>query len=112
MCYSIFSIQFAIDEEIMPNSSELKLIRLNSCNVNLPDDPSFPFRLEAVFSPPEFLIVAFICMHGGSEDLVVRAMTKEAMEEFIATEHLRQHPRLRRLTVTGPDGVLEEITQL
>ncbi len=93
----------------MPDDSELKLIRLNSSNVDVPDDPSLPFKLEAVFSPPEFLIVAFICMHGGSEELVVRARTKETMDTFIATEYLRQHPRLRRLIVTGPDGVLEDI---
>ena len=87
----------------------IKLIRLNSQNVNLPDDPSFPFKLEASFSPPEFMEVAFVSLYGGSEDLTIRGMTKEAMDKFVEVNRLRTHPRLRRLTVTGPTGILEQI---
>ena len=54
------------------------------------------------------MIVAFIGLYGGSEDIVVRSMTKEALDEFIKENDLRTHPRLRRLTITGPDGFEEK----
>jgi len=87
----------------------LKLIRHNASGVNMPDDPSFPFKLEGNFSPPELMNVAFVLMHGGSEEIVVRAMTKEAMDKFVETNNFRTHPRLRHLTITGPDGVVEKV---
>ena len=87
----------------------LKLIRHNASGVNTPDDPSFPFKLEANFSPPEFMNVAFVLMHGGSEEIVVRSMTKESLDKFVEMNNLRTHPRLRRLMITGPDGVVEQL---
>jgi hypothetical protein len=88
----------------------IKLIRHNAGGVNEPDDPSYPYKLEASFRPPEFMIVAFIGLYKGSEEIVVRGMTQKALEEFISENHLRSHPRLRQLTITGPKGeVLEKI---
>ena len=87
----------------------LKLIRHNASNADLPDDPSLPFKLEANFSPPEFMIVTFIGLFGGSEELVVRSVTKEALDQFMTGQDLRRHPRLRHLTITGPDGIIEQI---
>jgi hypothetical protein len=50
-----------------------KLIRHNASKVNLDDDPSFPFKLEANLRPPEFMVEAFVCLYGGgSEEVVVR----------------------------------------
>ena len=92
--------------EIIPG---LKLIHHNSSGVNLPDDTSFPFKLEGNFSPPEFMNVAFVLLYGGSEEIVVRAMTTEALYKFIETNRLLAHPRLRRMTITGPDGLVEEV---
>jgi len=89
----------------------IKLIRHNASNVNLPDDPTFPFKLEANFRPPEFMIVAFIGLYGGSEEIVVRGMTKDALDKFVEANGLRTHPRLRRLTITGPDGIMEQLPQ-
>lgn len=86
----------------------LKLIHHNAGGVRLPDDPSFPFKLEANFCPPEFMSVAFVLMHGGSEEIVVRGMTRESLEKFVEMNSLRTHPRLRRLTITGPDGIVEQ----
>lgn len=86
----------------------LKLIR-DAGGANLPDDPSFPFKLEANFRPPEFMNVAFVLMRGGSEEIVVRSMTKESLDKFVEMNNLRAHPRLRRLTITGPDGIVEQV---
>ena len=81
----------------------IKLIRHNAGGINEPDDPSMPWKLEANFRPPEFMNVAFVLMHGGSEEIVVRGDTREALEEFVEENNLRTHPRLRRLTITGPE---------
>jgi hypothetical protein len=69
----------------------LKLIKHNASNVNLPDDPSYPYKLEANFRPPEFMQVAFVFMHGGSEEIIVRGMTVEALNRFIDENNLRHH---------------------
>lgn len=81
----------------------LKLIQHNAGGVNIPDDPTYPYRLEASFRPPELMIVTFIALHGGSENIVVRGMTQEALEEFVEENDLKNHPRLRSLTITGPE---------
>lgn len=91
--------RYIMSDRIIPG---LKLI-YQTGGQRLPDDPSFPFKLEANFRPPEFMNVAFVLMHGGSEEIVIRGMTKEALDEFIKENQLLTHPRLRRLTITGPD---------
>lgn len=93
-------------DEVIPG---LKLIYHSGGGVNVPDDPLFPFKLEGSFSSPEFMRVTFMWMRGSSEEIVVRAMTKEALDKLIEQNDFRNHPRLRRLTITGPDGVIEEI---
>lgn len=81
----------------------IKLIRHNAGGVNLPDDPSYPWRLDVNLRPPEFMDFAFILLHGGSEEIVVRGMTKEALEEFVELNGLSDHPRLRSLEITQPE---------
>ena len=91
---------------------DLKIIRLNSHRIDEPDATwaaTYPYKLTANLRPPEFMQVAFICLHGGSEELVMRGKTPEALNRFIAQNDLRQHPRLHVMLVTGPDGVIEEI---
>lgn len=90
----------------------IKLIRHNAGGVNLPDDPSLPFKLEGLFRPPEFMVMAFIGLCGGREEFVVRGMTKEALDEFVETNNFRTHPRLISLTVTGTDGFVERFPPL
>jgi hypothetical protein len=92
------------DHETMADIPEIKLIKHNAGGVSEADDPSFPFKLEASFSPPSFMAVTFVMMHGGSEDIVVRGMTQEALERFVDANSLRSHPRLRSLTITGPEA--------
>lgn len=78
----------------------IKLITHNAGGVNNPDDPTYPWVLNANFGPPEFMEMAFICMHGGSEVIKVRGKTKEALEEFVKVNRLNNHPRLREITIT------------
>ncbi len=86
----------------------IKLIRHNASGVNEPDDSSMPYKLEASFRPPEFMTMAFIGLCGGSEEIVVRAETHKALDKFLKVNDLRKHPRLRRLTITGPKGIEEQ----
>lgn len=88
-------------------TEDLKLIKLNSHRINEPDTvwaTSHPYKISADLRPPEFLQVAFICLYGGSEELIVRGKNR-----FVAKNNLRQHARLRRMLITGPKGVIEEI---
>ena len=87
----------------------VKLIRHNASRIDGPDDPSFPFKLEVSLRPPEFMAIAFMGLYGGSEEIVIRAMTKEGIEECIVRNEMRTHPRLRHLIITGPNGELEKI---
>jgi hypothetical protein len=89
----------------------LKLIRLNTARINEPDDPSYPYKLDMNLSPPELMQVTFVMLHGGSEELVVRSMNREAIDKFIEANDLRRHPRLRRMTITGPNNFQEVISR-
>lgn len=75
------------------------------------DDTGYPYRLEVNLRPPELVEVAFIMLHGGSEEIVVRAQTRSALDQFINLNEFRKHPRLRRMTITGPDGLRVEMNR-
>jgi hypothetical protein len=89
-------------------TEDLKLIQLNSSGVNEPD---YPYKLEVNLRPPEFMQVTFVMLYGGSEVMVVRGMTREAIEKFVDQNDLRRHPRLRRMTISDSNGTHEEITR-
>lgn len=89
--------------------SDLKLIKHNVGHINEPDDPSYPYKLELNFRPPELMQVTFVMLYGGSEEMIVRGKTREAIEHFIAVDDLRHHPRLRRGTITNADGSCEDL---
>ena len=81
----------------------VKLIRHNMGGVNNPDDPSFgPFRMDMVCRVPEFMSVAASFIYG-REEVVVRGKTREALEELIASNGFRTHPRLQKLEITEPE---------
>ena len=89
----------------------LMLIRLNSLRIDEPDEDyasEYPYKLDVNLSPPELMVVTFVMLHGGSEAMIVRGKTREAIDQFIALNDLRHHPRLRRMTITGPDDLREE----
>lgn len=97
----------------MPNKviDGVKLIKHNASGINNPDDTSYPYKLEMSLSPPLFMDIAFIGIHGASEEILVRGKTEEALTELIDLNNFRTHPRLRQLTLTGPDGVILTIEQ-
>lgn len=82
----------------------IKLIKHNAGNVNLPDDSSYKYKLEASFQPPEFMVIAFIGLYGGNEEIIVRGKSRKVLDKFINANNLLNHPRLRALTITGPDN--------
>lgn len=90
-------------------SEDLKLIHLTG-TVDQPDDPIYPYKLEVNLRPPELMQVTFIMLHGGSEVIVVRGKTREAIDRFIDQNKLRQHPRLRRMILSGPSITREELS--
>lgn len=81
----------------------VKLI-LHTGECERPDDPTMPFRLDLSMRHPEFMIVASVCMHGGSERVVARADTANELTDWMRTHGLDRHLRLNRWTITGPDG--------
>ena len=89
----------------------VKLIRHNAGKINLPDDPTLPFKLEVVLTAPEFMRVAFVMLHGGSEVAVIRATTLAELEGVIKDYAFRTHPRLGTMVVTGPEGVIETVNR-
>jgi hypothetical protein len=95
---------------IVADTEDLKLIRLTGA-VDQPDDPSYPYKLEVNLRPPELMQVTFIMLHGGSEVIVVRGKTRAAIDRFIDQNDLRQHPRLRRMSLSGPGSTREEIAR-
>lgn len=89
--------------EVIPG---LKLIHRTGA-VDLPDDPSIPWRLEVNFSPPEFMPVLFALTYGGTDLCVVRGETLEGIRRFVEINDFRTHPRFRRYAITGPGGFSE-----
>ena len=89
-----------------PPSSSLVVILHVGGNINRPDDPSKPWCLDVRLRPPEFMAVAFVMIYGGAEIMKVRADTREELDAFVHELALLDHPRLTRLTITGPDGVV------
>lgn len=90
------------------STEDTKLIHHNAGGTNLPDDPSYPWKLYVNLAPPEFMGVAFCMLHGGSEEIVVRGMTRETLIAFADEHGLNEtHPRYRRMEITGP-GVTED----
>ncbi len=79
--------------------------------LNRPDHTgaaTMPYLLKVALRPPSFMAVTFVMLYGGREEIVVRGVTREALESFVALNDMRRHPRLVSLTITGPDDVNEE----
>ena len=85
-----------------------KIISANTHGIDFPDDPSYPYKLEASFRHAGFMQVTASLMFGGSEQIVVRGMTAEALLKLATGNEWTTHPRLNRLTITGPDGAVVE----
>ena len=92
----------------------LRVVRFTGMLIADPGDTDasgYPYRLEVNLSPPELMLVASVMLHGGCEEVVVRGKTRAAIDQFVDRTDLRAHPRLRRMTITGPGGLREEVRQ-
>lgn len=79
---------------------KVKCIYHNAGGINGERDPAFPFMMEVNLQPPDFMIVAFVMMHGGSEVLRIQGMTVEDL----MSNSLSDHCRLRRIVITDSGG--------
>ena len=90
----------------------IKIIRLNTSGINDPDEPDFPWKLEASFTPSEFLLMATMTIYDGSEEMVVKGRSREDLIEFLKLEnHLITHSRLRSMVIIDPEGAQEDVTK-
>jgi len=87
--------------------AEIKIIRHLPSGIDVADDPSLAFLVEVNLRPPGIMSVAFAMRCGGSEHLVARCATRAAVDRFFDRTAFRDHPRLRWIKVTGPDGAVE-----
>ena len=69
-----------------------------------PVKATHPWRLYVNLRPPEFMEIAFICLYGGSEEVVGRGVTRKVLEKFLDEHDIRTHPRLRYYRITDPEG--------
>lgn len=83
-----------------PDVVDIKLIYHTGVFKGADDDAAaLPFRLTVNFSPPEGGGVMWALMHGGSEVVVVRSPTRDAIDTFITRNTFPTHPRFRWLVV-------------
>lgn len=68
-----------------------------------------PYKVYVNMRPPEFMEVTWALMYGGSEEVVAWAKDRAAVDLFLDKGELRDHPRLRRIEITAPDGTVERI---
>ena len=55
---------------------------------NFDDDLDLPFKVYVNLSPPSFMRVAFVMLHGGSEEIIARAESLEWAEDFLKRNNL------------------------
>jgi hypothetical protein len=78
--------------------------------IKLPDDPKFPWRLEATLRAPSSTSkMSFLIQHGSFERVVVKGKDHKALMKYI-DQTLKDHARLISVTITDPDGKEDTIT--
>jgi len=75
-------------KEEIPAIPGIKLI-YQTGGQNIADDPSYPFKLKINLRPPEFMVIAWIGLYGGSEEVIVRGMTREVIDKFIEVNEVK-----------------------
>ncbi len=86
-----------------------KVIAHNVSGLLEADDPSFPYKAEALLAHPDFHRVAFIIMFGSCEELIVRAKSLRALNRRLRKLGIRTNSRLEELVITGPQGEIEHL---
>ncbi len=98
-----------------PPIEGIKLFVLNTSGVNRleteADIKEYPVRLEVECRlQGVFMDFAAICIYGPTERVVIRGKTLEALQEFNQRNgDFSRHPRLQRVTWTGPDLELVQL---
>ena len=82
----------------------VRLVYATGQCVRKPDDFKFPFVLYLNCRPPDFMELAFIAMHGGSEEVIVEGESESALMELVRLNEWETHPRLRELTIMERDA--------
>lgn len=91
-------------------TGQIKLITHNTRNIDLPDDPSLPFKLDLVLTLSGVMMDFAASMIWGDEHIVIRAATLDALRAVMQDFGLSPAmPRFRNLTITGPDGEIERV---
>jgi hypothetical protein len=92
------------------NPFGVKLIYHNHGGINLPDDKSMPYKLEATYRRINFMPITLMGMGiVGPEKIIIRGNTFMALKRIMRMNGYGTHPRLSSLTITGPDGVELEL---
>lgn len=71
------------------------------------DHEEYPFCFKWTGRPPSLPGIAWAFEVGGDEVLVVRSKTLESLQGFVEVNGLRDHLRVKRFTITGPEGQIE-----
>lgn len=82
-----------------------KVIRRGGLPVDTSD---YPFELEVQLRQPEAASFAVLMAEGSTEYVVIRGRSLRSVRRALTRHGLDRHPRLRRYTITGPEGVIEE----
>jgi hypothetical protein len=68
------------------------------------DEEAYPFLIHGNFRPPDFMVFAFVMLHGGSEEFYVRGDSLETCLGWCGINHFDEHPRLRWVRVSDGSG--------
>jgi hypothetical protein len=90
-----------------PFRKKLKVIEHNLGGIRIPDDTSYPYKVEISRAWPEFHRMAMIIGYGSDEHLIMRAATLRVVRRYIDTNRLRTDTLLHSCIVTGPNGEIE-----
>jgi hypothetical protein len=85
----------------------VKIIRHNVSRLNMPDDPSYPYKLHAILAHPDFHGAAMSIKFRGPEELIVRAKSERSIRWVIRRMKLQGNDRLLELTLTSPGGTMD-----
>jgi hypothetical protein len=95
---------------LAPLDRGVRLVEHNVNRVKYDEDPALPFRIEVVMHHGEFMIVAAVCLYGGTEQIVAQAETLAWAEDFVKRNDLEGYSRWLRTTIKENGKVVVERT--